>query len=460
MKKGTKILISFSIVLLLLLTGRLFGIKEANAAAPAVRAVGAVQNGQTPQTPGMPAGVLTGDILILICETPDETTTISGGTETWAHVSGSPVTGAAGVDLAVFWARASQDAPTSPTTFDPADHILCRMIAFSGASSIGDPVDVTNTSTEASDNSISYPAVTTNVGNTMIVNAFAGDGPDGNSTANCTNPVNASLGSPTERMDNRVNSGNGGVICMGTGTLASAGGSGNTTSTLSNVAVKAMLTLAILPEMTTTQNDFEFWEDNDGLTPATIWGTPDIAENTALDAVPPGNDPIDPADEIRLRMNISVSTEALKVSTRGYILAYTEAQDCTTASGWTDVDVGGGAGTWRYASSTVTDATTLTTLLVSTSDVDGRYVKVDPTTTNPNAVSAGQEMEWDFHVEYNGAASAATYCFRIENQDGSTLSAYNADSYPRVDTRPGPDNFMRHGKFFSTGVNRGFFWTH
>lgn len=210
-----------------------------------------------------------------------------------------------------------------------------------------------------------------------------------------------------------------------------------------------------------TQNDFEFWEDNASLTPTATWGNPDIAENVALNAVPTTNDPIDPGDEIRLRMNITVTSADLTAGTEGFILAYSEAQDCTTASSWTDVDVAGGGGTWVFSSDTdVTDNSTLGSLLISTSDVAGRYNRSDPTSTNPNTVTAGQDLEWDWHIVYNSAnsPSAKTFCFRMEKDDGNALDGYNSDSYPRIDTRPATSDLMRHGNFFTTNIERGFFW--
>lgn len=218
---------------------------------------------------------------------------------------------------------------------------------------------------------------------------------------------------------------------------------------------------ALVAVATITQNNFEFWVDNAALTPTDIWGNPDIAENVALNAVPPSNDPIDPGDEIRIRMNMTIAVATLAAGEEGFIFAYSEANDCTTASSWTDVDVAGGAGIWIFSSDTdVTDNTTLTTLLVTDSDVAGRYNRSDPTTTTPNAVTAGQDLEWDWHIVYNSsnAAAAKTYCFRIERDDGSTLNAYNSDSYPRVDTRPATADLMRHGNFFTSGSERGFFW--
>jgi hypothetical protein len=108
----------------------------------------------------------------------------------------------------------------------------------------------------------------------------------------------------------------------------------------------------------------------------------------------------------------------------------------------------------------VADNTTLTTLLITGSDIDGRYNRSDPTSTNPNTVTAGQDLEWDWHIVYNSAntAGAKTFCFRMERDDGTALNAYNSDSYPRIDTRPATSDLMRHGNFFSTNIERGFFW--
>ena len=83
---------------------------------------------------------------------------------------------------------------------------------------------------------------------------------------------------------------------------------------------------------TITQNNFEFWVDNAALTPADIWGNPDIVENVALNAVPFANDPIDPGDEIRIRMNMTIGVNTLAAGEEGFILAYSEASNCASAS--------------------------------------------------------------------------------------------------------------------------------
>ena len=226
-----------------------FDALPAQAAAPTVVNVGAVANGINAITPDMPAGVQTNDILLLFIETADQAITVSGGTETWTQIANSPVTGVTGTRLTAFWARASQYNPTSPTTADSGNHQLARMIAFRGAIQTGNPWDVVATDVEnTSDTSVSFPSVTTTVADTLIVMALAGDGPDNNSTANFSGWTNASLTSLTEYIDNRVNSGNGGLIGAASGIKAAAGATGATTATLTNDAVKAMMTVALKPD--------------------------------------------------------------------------------------------------------------------------------------------------------------------------------------------------------------------
>lgn len=232
-----------------------------------------------------------------------------------------------------------------------------------------------------------------------------------------------------------------------------------TTNSLASILVSPTIVVA-LPSPVLTQNDFEIFVDNDTLTPADEWPSGSLAtgENGAVTALPVVYDPLDPTDEIRIRMNVAVSTANLDAGGEGFSLQYKESNDCTDGTSWSDVDAGGGGGTWRFATSGITDNTTLTTLKISTSDVAGRYNKSDPSSTNPNLVLIGQNLEWDWHVEYNGDAAAHVYCFRMINDAGSALNAYNADSYPKIETRPGIANLLRHGEFFSTGTEKGFFW--
>jgi len=219
------------------------------------------------------------------------------------------------------------------------------------------------------------------------------------------------------------------------------------------------------PTPSLTQNDWRLYVDNDALDPTEPWGDPDLDENISLTSVPPSNDPVDPGDEIRIRISVNVSAATLTAANEGFILQYKETNTCTDGISWTDVDASGGSGTWRFASSSVGDNTALSgnpptagDLNLGVSDRAGRYSTSAPTSTNPFDVSSGEDFEWDWHIQYNGNAEAHSYCFRMIRDDTTTLNSYNSDSYPRVDARPSTPDFMQHGNFFSTGQERGYFW--
>ena len=158
-------------------------------------------------------------------------------------------------------------------------------------------------------------------------------------------------------------------------------------------------------------------------------------------------------------MNITVGGSTLSASQQAFKLQYGQNADCTAVSSWTDVGAGGSGTIWRYATSGVSDQTTLTASKLASSDVLGAYAKANATVTNPNSVSAGQDMEWDFHLEHNAASTATTYCFRVIKSDDSTLDTYNADSYGKLETEPDTGNLMRGGDVFVDGAEKGMFWT-
>jgi hypothetical protein len=236
--------------------------------------------------------------------------------------------------------------------------------------------------------------------------------------------------------------------------IAKGGGGGDSTA---DVQIYDVWTEGTWTAVTTlTQNDWLLMVDNDVLTPLDAWpsGARDLTDNVALTPLPYANDPVDPSDEIRIRMTIAVTGADLAAETESFILEHGKADDCTVVGSWTAV----GTGDWGFASSSVGDNTTLTTLKVGVADVAGRYNRSDPTTTNPNLVPAGQDMEWDWHVVYNGSAGAGTYCFRMRKDDPADLDAYEATGYPKISTRPAVGDQMRHGEFFSSSAEQGFFW--
>jgi len=223
------------------------------AAMPTYVAAGAVAYGTGAITPALPAGLQTNDILLLFLETANQAISISsqnGGT--WTEVTGSPQgTGTAGgtsaTRLTVFWSRYN-GTQGAPTTSDSGDHQLGRMIAIRGATTSGNPWDVTAGGVEStSDTSGSIPGATTTVANTLVVAAIATSLPDSNGTANFSAWTNADLASLTERTDNTVTAGNGGGLGIATGGKATAGAYGATAVTCASSATKGMMSIALKP---------------------------------------------------------------------------------------------------------------------------------------------------------------------------------------------------------------------
>ncbi len=220
---------------------------------PTFVAAGAVAYGTGAITPALPSGIATNDILLLFLETANQTISISnqnGGA--WSQVTNSPQgTGTGGSSgstaLTVFWSRynGSQGAPTTSSS---GNHQIGRMIAIRGATTSGNPWDVTAGGVDATaSTTATIPGATTTVANTLVVVAVGTGLPSSNGTSNFSAWTNSNLSSLTERTDNTRNAGVGGGLGSATGGKATAGAYGNTTVTLAASAKKAMMSIAIKP---------------------------------------------------------------------------------------------------------------------------------------------------------------------------------------------------------------------
>jgi type II secretory pathway pseudopilin PulG len=229
---------------------------SATSATVAFVAAGAIDSDNGAITPALPAGIATGDILLLFLETANQAISISnqnGGI--WTEVTNSPQgTGTAGnaaaTRLTVFWSRYN-GTQGNPTTSDSGNHQLGRMIAIRGVVASGNPWDITSGGVEAAaDTSGSIPGATTTVAYDFVVTAIATALPDAAGTTNFSAWTNGDLASVTEQTDDTTGQGNGGGLGIATGTKASAGAYGNTAVTLATASYKAMMTIALKPEGT------------------------------------------------------------------------------------------------------------------------------------------------------------------------------------------------------------------
>jgi hypothetical protein len=218
------------------------------ANTPTFVAAGSATHSTAAITPALPAGIAANDILLLFVETYNQAISITnqnGGT--WSQLASSPQ-GTTGTRLTAFWSRYN-GTQGAPTTSDSGDHQIGVIIAIRGATTSGNPWDVTAGGVEStSDTSGSISGATATVANTLVVTAIATSLPDGNYDNNRFSTwTNANLTSLTERVDCSRNSGNGGGIGIATGIKTTAGAYGNTAVTLATSATKGMMSIAIKP---------------------------------------------------------------------------------------------------------------------------------------------------------------------------------------------------------------------
>jgi hypothetical protein len=115
-------------------------------------------------------------------------------------------------------------------------------------------------------------------------------------------------------------------------------------------------------------------------------------------------------------------------------------------------DSGDGGATWRFSPTGDTDGATLSGVVLTSSVTPQVYSRTNPTAFNPNAVTAGSYMEYDFHLQHNAALGAQQYSFRLVEATGTLLSEY--PSCPTLVTKPQTTNQMRHGNFFEARSRR------
>ena len=218
-------------------------VQEAQAAAvPTVRSVGTVGNAQSAISPGLPSGVVAGDLLIMFVENSGEAEQTASG---WTKLDSQSTTG---TWLTVLYKIAVGSDAT--TTNDVGDHQVGRIIAitkdtFSAAAPFGAGTIVKGTQTSGTSKTIG--AMITTIDNALVIAAIAGDLPDGNGEANWASWTNTNLSNLIEQIDNSKNSGNGGSLGVETGGKASAGSTGNTTVTAASNRVTAHMMFAVKP---------------------------------------------------------------------------------------------------------------------------------------------------------------------------------------------------------------------
>lgn len=419
-----------------------------------VQSISNVARAATTVSATLGATATSGNLLVLFCGSA-AANTISENSATYTPIinnSGTP-------SHASFYKISDGTETGAQCNFTASDNLGVILIEYSGIDT-STPLDNSNTATGSGDATAECPSVTPSAGNHLFVSGL---------TFNSNSSISTWSNSFTERED--VNTGTGpgsGRIHHAAADLFPATGAQSTVATSGATGAWRCHTLAFneAPPVTPayTQNDFEWYVTADSVTLSNIWPSgngDDIAENAALTQIPATNEALETGDQIRIQMNFTVATSAVTASSQAFKLQYDAAEDCTTASGWTDVGAKASGSIWRlFDEASIGDSTTqVNNISTSTGGAEGYYSEINASATNPNAIAIGETSEWDWPVENNGATPNTSYCFRMVLSDDTPLDSYNSDSYPKLTTAPGASDLMRHGNFYQNDVERGFFWT-
>jgi hypothetical protein len=207
------------------------------------------------------------------------------------------------------------------------------------------------------------------------------------------------------------------------------------------------------------QNYYRFYVDNNALTPSDPWplGVADLGENSPITSL---DEPLGDGDRVRLRMSMRVANANLPAGLFDFKLQYgLRVTSCTGIGTWTDVGGDGSSNIWRgYNATGTTNGASLSasnppdsgTTLISVSDRAGSLVEENPSPANPYQVEAGEDVEYDWLLEHNGAIERSVYCFRMIKSDGSALDGYF--NYPQIRTA-GYSPATKNWRFYTDAQN-------
>jgi len=217
---------------------------------PELRGWGDISGKSGTLTPAMPTGVVSGDLLVAVIETANETdTTIAGYTALTCGPSENGTSCPASCTAAAaLWRIADGTGDDIVVTNDSGNHQIGMVLAvktgtFDTVTPIGKCINNKHLGS-----AISITGVTTTIDNSMLFAISAGSLPDKNGSNLFSGEANANWdATPAETDDESSNVANGGALVVYVGTMATAGASGTTTSTATSNATRANITFSINP---------------------------------------------------------------------------------------------------------------------------------------------------------------------------------------------------------------------
>ncbi len=184
-----------------------------------------------------------------------------------------------------------------------------------------------------------------------------------------------------------------------------------------------------------TQQHYRFYANANANTPTDPWptGVDDLTEDEAISSE---NTAAKNADVVRLRLQLNAGNSTS--TGESFKLQYgTTTLDCTDTTTWTDVGSTTSSALWRgYNNAAVSDGATLSSTVLTGTDIGESYEEQNPSVALPNQIGYTKNGEWDFVMQQNGALPNTTYCFRMVKSDGSALYSYSI--YPQITTNQAP----------------------
>lgn len=193
-----------------------------------------------------------------------------------------------------------------------------------------------------------------------------------------------------------------------------------------------------------TQNDYQLYASSTALLPTDPWsagGTINLGENTEMTGL---DDPMASGHSVRIRMSLNITSAAMIPGVDSFKLQFAPrpTPSCTAISStaWSSIgNIGSTTAPWRATSTPLTDGTVLSTdpytpgdLVLGVSDVAGTFEEENNTASTPYQVNPGEDVEYDWAIEDNGATDKTSYCFRMVESDGTLLTGYN--DFPTIRT--------------------------
>jgi len=224
------------------------GAEATGGIEPKVRAVGAVASGTGAVSPGLPAGTVQGDLLIMEAESGGATEKTEANTALtaagWSPIPGAEAQKKGNTRLTALYKIASGGDAT--TTNDTGDHQVARIIGYeAGTFDSENPFNTAAVGTQAATKAVSIPGGTTTRDRCYILALASGNLPDATTTAEFGEATNASLTGLTELIDNTVTAGDGGAIYAVGGIKAAKGAYSATTCTAVTEAERGVISIAI-----------------------------------------------------------------------------------------------------------------------------------------------------------------------------------------------------------------------